>query len=145
VDIGKRIVELRAKYGFTRYKLSELSGVSQSALSEIERGIKQPTITTLENICKAFNITLADFFAEKEPEIPPEIRSLISTAANLSPTQIKLLDSLLKTFQPGRVIFLDDLPPETVELLSIVKKLDSDKIKILLSIAKTFIQQENKQ
>ncbi|ACM61551.1 transcriptional regulator with XRE-family HTH domain [Caldicellulosiruptor bescii] len=143
MNIGKKIAELREKYGLTRYKLSELSGVSQSALSEIERGIKQPTITTLENICKALNITLADFFAEKEPEIPPEVKSLINTVVRLSPTQIRLLDSFLKTFQPSKVIFLDDLPPEAVELFSIVKTLDSDKIKILLNIAKTFVRQEN--
>ncbi|ADQ41602.1 helix-turn-helix domain protein [Caldicellulosiruptor acetigenus I77R1B] len=143
MDIGKRIVELREKYGFTRYKLSELSGVSQSALSEIERGIKQPTITTIENICRAFNLTLADFFAEKEPEIPPEVRSLINTAANLSPTQIQLLDSFLQTFQPGRIVFLDDLLPEAAELIKITKKLDKEKIRILLNVARSMFESED--
>ncbi|WAM36576.1 helix-turn-helix transcriptional regulator [Caldicellulosiruptor acetigenus] len=137
MDVARRIIELRRKYGISQYQLSKLAGVSQSALSEIERGIKQPTITTIENICRAFNITLADFFAEKEPEISPEVRSLINTVANLSSTQIKLLDSFLKTFQPERVIFLDDLSPETAELIKITKKLDKEKIRILLNVARS--------
>lgn len=143
MDVARKIIELRRKYGISQYQLSKLSGVSQSALSEIERGIKQPTITTIENICRAFNITLADFFAEKEPDIPPEVRSLINTAANLSSTQIKLLDSFLQTFQPKRVIFLDDLPPETAELIKITKKLDKEKIRILLNVARSMFESED--
>jgi len=143
MDVARRIIELRKKYGISQYQLSKLAGVSQSALSEIERGIKQPTITTIENICKAFNITLADFFAEKEPEIPPEVRSLISTVSGLSSQQIKLLDSFLQTFQPNRVVFLDDLPAEVAELLSIVKNLDSEKIRIVLSVAKSLVSEKN--
>lgn len=143
MDVARKIIELRRKYGISQYQLSKLSGVSQSALSEIERGIKQPTITTIENICRAFNITLADFFAEKEPEIPPEVRSLINTAANLSPTQIQLLDSFLQTFQPGRIVFLDDLLPEAAELIKITKKLDKEKIRILLNVARSMFESED--
>ncbi|WP_408605141.1 helix-turn-helix domain-containing protein [Caldicellulosiruptor hydrothermalis] len=42
----------------------------------MERGIKQPTISTIGNLCKAFNISLSEFFKEDIVEISPEVREL---------------------------------------------------------------------
>lgn len=46
------------------YKLAKLSGVSQSTLSNMFSRNNDPSISTLEDICRAFGITLSQFFAD---------------------------------------------------------------------------------
>ena len=57
--IPDRIAGLSEKRGYTKYRLSQITGMTQTAL-----GKSIPTIPTLERICDAFNITLAQFFSE---------------------------------------------------------------------------------
>jgi transcriptional regulator with XRE-family HTH domain len=47
------------------YKLSKISGVSQSTLSNMFTRNNDPSIGTLEDICNAFGITLSQFFADE--------------------------------------------------------------------------------
>lgn len=50
------IKEIRQKNFITQKKLAELSGVSQSAISAIECGIKSPTIKILNKLGNALGI-----------------------------------------------------------------------------------------
>ena len=61
--ISKRISELCRKRGYSKYRLSQLTGMSQTALGNIMSRDSIPTIPTLEKICDAFGISLAQFFA----------------------------------------------------------------------------------
>ena len=61
--IPKRISELCRKRGYSKYRLSQLTGMSQTALGNIMSRDSIPTISTLEKICDAFGISLAQFFA----------------------------------------------------------------------------------
>ena len=61
--IPDRIARLSEKRGYTKYRLSQITGMTQTALGNI-LSQKIPTIPTLERICDAFNITLAQFFSE---------------------------------------------------------------------------------
>jgi len=57
-----RIRELCRGRGISINKLSTMSGVKQSTLDNIVRGItKDPRIATLHKIAIAFNMTLAEF------------------------------------------------------------------------------------
>lgn len=60
-----RIRQLLQERGWTMYKLSKLSGVSQSTLSNMFNRNNDPSISTLEDICNAFGITLSQFFANE--------------------------------------------------------------------------------
>ena len=62
--IPLRITELCEKRGYTKYRLSQLTEMSQTALGNIFNKKSIPTVVTLERICDAFGITLAQFFAE---------------------------------------------------------------------------------
>ena len=62
--IPLRITELCEKRGYTKYRLSQLTEMSQTALGNILNKKSKPTVVTLERICDAFGITLAQFFAE---------------------------------------------------------------------------------
>lgn len=62
--VPAKIIDLCSKSGITKYQLSQRTGISQSALSDITKGKNVPTLTTLEKICDAFGITMAQFFTK---------------------------------------------------------------------------------
>ena len=62
--IPLRITELCEKRGYTKYRLSQLTEMSQTALGNILNKKSIPKVVTLERICDAFGITLAQFFTE---------------------------------------------------------------------------------
>lgn len=64
VDVKEKIQKLTNDRNWTTYQLAEYSGLSQSTISSIFSLNRQPTIDTLCRICKAFNITLSEFFYE---------------------------------------------------------------------------------
>lgn len=49
--IGKRIKKSRKKVNITQEKLAELMDVSVGYISQIERGVTKPNLTTIDNIC----------------------------------------------------------------------------------------------
>lgn len=63
----KRIKMLCARRGFTVNKLATMSGVKQSTLDNIMRGLtKNPRAKTLHKIAIAFNMTLSEFLDFEE-------------------------------------------------------------------------------
>lgn len=63
MDVGKRLAELREKYGFSRNALAKQSGVALSFINDIEKGSKSPTVHTIKKLCDTMSISLAEFFA----------------------------------------------------------------------------------
>ena len=62
--IPLRIKELCKKRGYTKYRLAQITGMTQTALGNILNQKSLPTIVNLERICDAFGITLAQFFTD---------------------------------------------------------------------------------
>lgn len=60
--IGNVIRELRKKKGLTLEKLAYISEFSKGGLSEIERGLREIRISSLEKICTTLEISLSEFF-----------------------------------------------------------------------------------
>ena len=48
----------RAVKGFTQKELAKASGINQSDISKIEKGIANPTVTTLKRIASALGMKL---------------------------------------------------------------------------------------
>ncbi len=63
MDIIGRIDELMRLYGWSDYRLSQESGISQSTIANMRRRGSIPSVLTIETICKAFGITLSQFFS----------------------------------------------------------------------------------
>ena len=61
--IPKRVKELCSKHKVSKYRLAQLTDMSQTALANIMNKKSIPTVPTLERICDAFGISLAQFFA----------------------------------------------------------------------------------
>jgi len=62
VNIGKKIIELREKKGWSQYRLYKEARIGQSTLSQIESGIKKsPNAETLRKIANALEVSMAEF------------------------------------------------------------------------------------
>ena len=99
MDIQKRIKDLMEERGWTDYRLAMESGLSHSTVSNMFKRNNAPTIPTLEAICKAFGITLSQFFAEGEEAVilTDEQREIFATWSLLNPKQKSLLLEFLGT------------------------------------------------
>lgn len=63
MKLNERLKELRKEREFTLKKLAEISELSVSYLSDIERGRTVPTLSTLETIASALNVTIIDLLS----------------------------------------------------------------------------------
>ena len=99
--IGPRIKELCDKQQITKYRLSQMTGVTQTVLSRIIKKENVPTIQTIEKICAALNISLAQFFAKDEnpPDLTAEQKEIIDTWNGLNPEERERLMKIIRTFQ----------------------------------------------
>jgi len=66
LELGERLKNLRKKRGLTLKQLSEITGLSVGFLSNIERELNSPTISSLRKICDSLNIS---FFELLKPNI----------------------------------------------------------------------------
>lgn len=68
--LGIRIKELRNNKGLTLKTLAEHSKLNINTLSMIETGKTSPSVYTLQQLAKALNVPLVDFFKDSETNSP---------------------------------------------------------------------------
>lgn len=67
MNIGRRIRRERVKRDISQTELaSMLDNISNVQLSQIERGVRQPKVDEVEQICKALGISMSYLFEENE-------------------------------------------------------------------------------
>ena len=66
VDLGARIRALRLARHETLRKLAAEAGVTESFLSQVERGVASPSIASVQRIARALGATIAELFAADE-------------------------------------------------------------------------------
>ena len=67
INVGERIRYFRQLRGWSQETLALQAEINPAFLGHLERGLKSPTIKTLEKIVAALNISLAELFAEPQP------------------------------------------------------------------------------
>jgi transcriptional regulator with XRE-family HTH domain len=100
MNVLDRIVELRLERNWTEYQLAEKSGLTQSTISSWYRKNMLPSITSLERICDAFDISMSQFFLEKEDRdvtLTNRQLRLMEYASKLEPEQFEALLEFLHT------------------------------------------------
>ena len=60
LKFGKRVRTLRLDRGWTQEELAHRSGLNRSYMSEVERGISDVSLSTLQKIAKTLGISLAE-------------------------------------------------------------------------------------
>ena len=100
MDIMQRLRELQQRYGWSDYRIAKEAGLSPNTVSNIYRRGNTPSMDTLEALCKAFGITMAQFFAENElVELTPELRELFDRWTALTDEQKAALWQIIKTYE----------------------------------------------
>ena len=98
MDVIQRIDTLMKERNWSDYKLSAQSGLSSSTIANIHRRNTIPSISTLESICSAFGITLAQFFMEDgcTVQLNSEQWELFNRWVSLTDNQKELIYRLIK-------------------------------------------------
>lgn len=100
INTQERIKQIMKVRGWSEYRLAKESGVPQSTISNIFNRNYQPSIASLEIICKSFGITLAQFFADGNfVELTDEQYQFFQRWAALKPEQKALIDELIDQFK----------------------------------------------
>lgn len=94
MDVAARIRELLYARDWTVHKLAYEAGLTTSTLYSIMDGTNKPTITTIESLCEALDISLSDFFKQSTSN-EDEDRVIQTMYANLSPRDKHIIKSLL--------------------------------------------------
>jgi transcriptional regulator with XRE-family HTH domain len=68
MGIGEKIKRLRIKNGLTQEELAMRSELSKGFISQVERDLTSPSISTLVDILECLGTNLKDFFNEKTQE-----------------------------------------------------------------------------
>ena len=99
--IPLRLSELCKKHDYTRYRLSQLTGMSQTALAKIFSGESIPTIPTLEKLCDALGITLAQFFTKDGvlPDLTEEQRKILEIWDSLESREKEIMFSFVQSLR----------------------------------------------
>jgi transcriptional regulator with XRE-family HTH domain len=67
IDLGGRIRSLRLARGETLRELAASAAVTESFLSQVERGVASPSIASVQRIARALGHTIAELFTEEAP------------------------------------------------------------------------------
>lgn len=115
-QIGIKIRELRNQNGLTQEELADRTELTKGFISQLERGLTAPSVSTLADIVECLGITLAEFFKEDDNQqivYPREdyfekvdhngnrVEWLVAKAQSMS------LEPILVTILPGQ-----SMPPD---------------------------------
>lgn len=64
--LAQQLIIFRKNANISQEKLAELANVHRTYISQIERGLKSPTIEVVFSICNALTIKTSDFIKEIE-------------------------------------------------------------------------------
>ncbi len=99
MDISKRLKEVRKAKDISVYKLSQLSGVSETHIRDLERGDKNPSLDTLTRIAAPLGLSLSDLLNETDDVsyLNSKEKMLVDYFRHLSDDKADTLPAFLKT------------------------------------------------
>lgn len=105
IDILKKITAQRSARNWTEYQLAVRSGLPQSTISSWYRKNMLPSISSLQKICGAFDMSMAQFFSEGSlRELDSDQKELLDQWSLLTPDQKRALLGLLNSFSICRSV-----------------------------------------
>ena len=100
MDVLERLRHLMDERGWTVYRVARESGLSEKTVYNIYSRNTMPSIPTLEAICNAFGITLAQFFADgKLIEMSLDLKEVFENWIVLTPEQKEATLSMMRAFR----------------------------------------------
>lgn len=100
MDIREKLVALQKQHGWSDYKIAKEAGLSSNTVSNIYRRGNTPSVYTLQAMCKAFGITMAQFFSDGDlVELTPELRELCDKWTALTEEQKTAIWQIIRTYE----------------------------------------------
>lgn len=96
--LGKQVKKRRRALKLSQEDVAAKTGLSVPSLSEIERGIANPTLQTLEKIAAALDMSVAGLLdmEDRQPVPPEEVKKrLTDHLGRMTPEQLKVIAGLL--------------------------------------------------
>ncbi len=95
--VTERVINLCDKQQMSMYRLAQMTGLRQSTISNIVKRRTLPNLITLEKICDGFEITLSQFFQEKEEclNLTQEQKKIVNMWIMLDEDKRKLFYNIL--------------------------------------------------
>ena len=110
-EIGKKFFEVRKKLGATLKEISQKAGCTPSFLSQVERGLTNPSLSMLKKIANALQVNIVELFTQsveeklvmkKNERLKIEFPSAKMVAEVLAPgVSTKKMEARYKTIRPG--------------------------------------------
>lgn len=95
--IGERLKELRAAKGLSLREVARRSGLSATMISQVERDVTHPSLSTLRKLSAVFGESMASVFAEE----PPDRDAMVPPGAGGSSVWISRPGERLTISEPG--------------------------------------------
>ena len=109
-DLGSRLRWLRRSQKLTLRELAERAGVTESFLSQVERGVASPSVASLQRIAHGLDLSIAQLFAggstagrlvRVADRRKVEYRGLHAIDEFVTPPTATRLQVILSTIEPG--------------------------------------------
>ncbi len=99
MNISKRLKDIRNAKNISVYKLSQLSGVSETHIRDLERGDKNPSLDTLSKIATPLGMTVSELLNETDgvSYLNEKEKTLVKCFRHLSDDKADTLIAFLKT------------------------------------------------
>jgi transcriptional regulator with XRE-family HTH domain len=104
-DLGDFIRDQRRNARLSLRKLSELAGISNPYLSQIERGLRKPSAEILQGIARGLRISAETLYVRAgildEEGDPPDLVAAVLRDPTLTERQKQVLVEIYRSFQQG--------------------------------------------
>jgi transcriptional regulator with XRE-family HTH domain len=110
--LGSRIRSIRERQGLSLRVVAEQAGVSESFLSQVERGVANPSVASLRSLADALDASVASFFDDSREPIGQVVRAAdrprlihpkrLWEDELLTPTTARKLQVIMSVVEPGQ-------------------------------------------
>lgn len=99
-NVLDKITQERLARGWSEYTLAKNSGISQSTISTWYRKNFEPSVASIEKICKGLDMTLPQFFSyeNKNNALTASQQEILEIWSLLNDTQKQTVIDMLKSF-----------------------------------------------
>lgn len=99
--LGERIAILRKQKGMNQEEFADISGKMINTISNIERGLSDPKVTTLLSLSKALDISIEELFSktnslQNTEELPNNINSILQMLKKQDDKTLKVIQKQIE-------------------------------------------------
>ena len=104
-QVGQRVRDLRTQAGLTQADLAERANLSPEFVSRVERGLKSPSLLTLERVAGSMGVSVGElltFAPPREGKKEAALAGLFSFVAPLEESEIQIIHEVGKVIVKHR-------------------------------------------